>query len=272
MQPYHTEVGAGTFHPATVLRCLGPKPWRTAYVAPTIRPKDGRYGENPSRFQHYFQYQVILKPAPEDVLDQYLGSLEAIGFDLAAHDVRFVEDDWEGPTLGAWGLGWEVWMDGREITQFTYFQQVGGLDLDAIPAEITYGLERIAMFLQGKRSAFDLQWTKDMTWGDVYKESERQWSVYNFELAPVDILMNRFGEHERECRTLIEAQLPIPAYDHVLKASHAFNLLDARGAISVTERAAYIARVRNLAREVAQLYVAQQQEPAEEDAHADAPA
>jgi glycyl-tRNA synthetase alpha chain len=273
MQPYHTEVGAGTFHPATVLRCLGPKPWRTAYVAPSIRPKDGRYGENPSRFQHYFQYQVILKPAPEDVLDQYLGSLEAIGFDLRKHDVRFVEDDWEGPTLGAWGLGWEVWMDGREVTQFTYFQQVGGLDLDVIPAEITYGLERLAMFLQGKRSAFELQWTKDMTWGDVYRENERQWSVYNFELAPVDVLMKRFGEHEVECRTLVEAELPIPAYDQVLKASHAFNLLDARGAISVTERAAYIGRVRNLAREVAQLYVAQQQEPvAEEEPVGDAAA
>ncbi len=264
MQPYHTEVGAGTFHPATVLRCLGPDPWRTAYVAPSIRPKDGRYGENPFRFQHYYQYQVILKPAPDDVLEQYLGSLEAIGVDLRAHDPRFVEDDWEGPTLGAWGLGWEVWLDGMEVTQFTYFQQVGGLDLEAVPAEITYGLERLAMFIQGVRTAFDIQWTKDMTWGDVYRENERQWSTYNFELAPVDTLMRRFGEHEVECRTLIEARLPIPAYDQVLKCSHAFNLLDARGAISVTERAAYIARVRNLAREVCQLYV-ELKSPSEED-------
>ncbi|MGZ4359999.1 MAG: glycine--tRNA ligase subunit alpha [Gaiellaceae bacterium] len=270
MQPYHTEVGAGTFNPATFLRCLGPKPWRTAYVEPSIRPTDGRYGENPFRFQHYFQYQVILKPAPDDVIDQYLGSLEAIGIDLRAHDVRFVEDDWEGPTLGAWGLGWEVWIDGMEVTQFTYFQQLGGLDVELVPAELTYGLERLTMFLQGKRTAFEIQWTEDMTWGEAYRENERQWSTYNFELAPVEALMRRFGEHEAECRTLVEARLPIPAYDQVLKCSHSFNLLDARGAISVSERAAYIARVRNLAREVAQLYVELERE--QEEARANAPA
>ena len=255
MQAYHTEVGAGTFNPATALRCLGPTPWRTAYVEPVIRPADGRYGENPFRFQHYFQYQVILKPAPADVLDLYFASLESIGIDVRAHDVRLVEDDWEGPTLGAWGLGWEVWIDGMEVTQFTYFQQFGGLDLDLIPAEITYGLERLAMFLQGKRSAFELEWAPGVTWGDVYRESERQWSTYNFEHAPVETLMRRFAEHEAECGQLLEARLPLPAYDQVLKCSHAFNLLDARGAISVTERAAYIGRVRALARRVAQLYV-----------------
>jgi glycyl-tRNA synthetase alpha chain len=255
MQPYHTEVGAGTFNPATFLRCLGPRPWKCAYVEPSIRPTDGRYGENPFRFQHYFQYQVVLKPAPEDVLDRYFGSLEAVGIDLENHDVRLVEDDWEGPTLGAWGLGWEVWCDGMEVTQFTYFQQLGGLELDLVPAEITYGLERLAMFLQGKRSAFDLDWAPGVTWGDVYRESEREWSVYNFEVAPVDVLMRRFEEHEAECRELVERGLPLPAYDQVLKCSHAFNLLDARGAISVTERAAYVGRVRNLARRVAEQYV-----------------
>jgi glycyl-tRNA synthetase alpha chain len=255
MQPYHTEVGAGTFNPATFLRCLGPRPWKTAYVEPSIRPTDGRYGENPFRFQHYFQYQVVLKPAPDDVLDVYFRSLDAIGIDLTKHDVRLVEDDWEGPTLGAWGLGWEVWVDGMEVTQFTYFQQLGGLDLDLIPAEITYGLERLAMFLQGKRTAFELVWAPGVTWGDVYRESERQWSTYNFEEAPVDVLMRRFDEYEEECRRLIERRLPLPAYDQVLKCSHAFNLLDARGAISVTERAAYIARVRSLARRLAELYV-----------------
>jgi glycyl-tRNA synthetase alpha chain len=255
MQPYHTEVAAGTMNPATFLRCLGPKPWNTAYVEPVIRPLDGRYGENPYRFQHYWQYQVILKPAPADVLDLYFRSLEAIGIDTRRHDIRLVEDDWEQPTLGAWGLGWEVWCDGTEITQWTYFQQLGGIDLDLIPAEMTYGLERVAMFLQGKRSAFELEWAPGVTWGDVYRENERQWSVYNFEAAPVDVLTRRFGEHEEECRLLLERRLPLPAYDQVLKCSHTFNLLDARGAISVTERAAYIGRVRNLARGVAQLYV-----------------
>jgi glycyl-tRNA synthetase alpha chain len=255
MQPYHTEVGAGTFNPATFLRCLGPEPWKVAYVEPSIRPSDGRYGENPFRFQHFFQYQVVLKPAPENVLDVYFESLRAIGIDLAQHDVRLVEDDWEGPTLGAWGLGWEVWIDGTEVTQWTYFQQLGGLDLDLIPAEITYGLERIAMFLQGKRTAFELEWAPGVTWGDVYREYERQWSIYNFEEAPVDVLIRRFDEHERECRHLVERGLPLPAYDQVLKCSHAFNLLDARGALSTTQRASYIGRVRDLARDVAQLYL-----------------
>ena len=262
MQPYHTELGAGTFNPATFLRCLGPQPWKTAYVEPCIRPTDGRYGENPFRFQHYFQYQVVLKPAPEDVLELYFGSLQALGIDLAMHDVRLVEDDWEGPTLGAWGLGWEVWCDGMEVTQFTYFQQLGGLELDLIPAEMTYGLERLAMFLQGKKSAFDLDWAPGVKWGDVYRENEREWSVYNFEAAPVDILTRRFEEHETECRELLARELPLPAYDQVLKCSHTFNLLDARGAISVTERAAYIGRVRNLARKVAEQYVEKIADPA----------
>jgi glycyl-tRNA synthetase alpha chain len=276
MQPYHTEVGAGTFNPATALRSLGPAPWKAAYVEPSIRPTDGRYGENPFRFQHYFQYQVILKPAPDDVLDLYFRSLEALGIDVVAHDVRLVEDDWEGPTLGAWGLGWEVWIDGMEVTQFTYFQQFGGLDLDLVPAEITYGLERLAMFLQGKRTAFEVEWAPGVTWGDVYRENERQWSAYNFEHAPIEVLMRRFEEHGAECAHLVGEGLPLPAYDQVLKCSHAFNLLDARGAISVTERAAYIARVRQLARRVAQRYVemlapAEPAEPAEpEETHADA--
>jgi glycyl-tRNA synthetase alpha chain len=255
MQPYHTELAAGTMNPATFLRCLGPKPWKTAYVEPVIRPQDGRYGENPYRFQHYFQYQVILKPAPEDVLDRYFASLEVLGIDLRRHDVRLVEDDWEQPTLGAWGLGWEVWCDGMEITQWTYFQQLGGVDVELVPAEMTYGLERLAMFLQSKRSAFELEWAPGVTWGDVYRESEREWSIYNFELAPVDVLEARFDQHEQECRSLVERRLPLPAYDQVLKCSHAFNLLEARGAISVTERAAYIGRVRTLARQVAQLYL-----------------
>jgi glycyl-tRNA synthetase alpha chain len=255
MQPYHTELAAGTMNPATFLRSLGPRPWKAAYVEPVIRPGDGRYGENPYRFQHYFQYQVVIKPAPSDVLDLYFGSLEAIGIDLQRHDVRLVEDDWEQPTLGAWGLGWEVWCDGMEITQWTYFQQLGGFDVELVPAEITYGLERLAMFLQGKRSAFELQWAPGVTWGDVYRENEREWSIYNFELAPVEVLARRFGEHEDECRVLLERELPLPAYDQVLKASHTFNLLDARGALSATERAAYIGRVRKLAREVARVYL-----------------
>ena len=258
MQPYHTEVGAGTRNPATFLRSLGPKPWRTAYVEPSIRPTDGRYGENPFRFQQFWQYQVILKPAPEDVLDQYFESLAAVGIDLTRHDLRLVEDDWEDATMGAWGVGWEVWLDGMEVTQWTYFQQLGGIDVELVPAEITYGLERLALFIQGKRTAFELEWAPGVTWGDVYRENERQWSVYNFELAPVDVLMRRFAEHETECRELIERELPLPAYDQVLKCSHLFNLLDARGAISVTERAAYIGRVRTLARRVAQLYLEQE--------------
>jgi glycyl-tRNA synthetase alpha chain len=262
MQPYHTELAAGTMNPATFLRSLGPAEWKTAYVEPVIRPTDGRYGENPFRFQHYFQYQVLLKPAPEDVLDLYFASLEALGIDTKKHDVRLVEDDWEQPTLGAWGLGWEVWCDGMEVTQFTYFQQVGGLEVELVPAEITYGLERLAMFLQGKRSALELEWAPGVRWGDVYRESEREWSVYNFEVAPVDILTSRFEEHETECRMLLDRELPLPAYDQVLKCSHTFNLLDARGAISVTERAGYIGRVRTLARKVAQLYVEKIAQPA----------
>jgi tetrameric-type glycyl-tRNA synthetase alpha subunit len=255
MQPYHTELAAGTMNPATFLRCLGPKPWKTAYVEPVIRPTDGRYGENPFRFQHYFQYQVIVKPAPEDILDLYFASLEAIGLDTREHDIRLVEDDWEQPTLGAWGLGWEVWCDGTEITQWTYFQQLGGIEVDLVPAEITYGLERIAMFIQGKRTAFELEWAPGYTWGDIFKENERQWSIYNFEVASVEMLARHFDDYEAEARALIERRLPIPAYDQVLKCSHTFNLLDARGAISVTERAAYIGRVRNLARAVAETYV-----------------
>jgi glycyl-tRNA synthetase alpha chain len=262
MQPYHTEVAASTMNPATFLRCLGPGPWKTACVEPVIRPTDGRYAENPFRFQQYFQYQVVLKPAPDDVLDLYFGSLEAIGVDLRRHDPRLVEDDWEQPTLGAWGLGWEVWLDGMEITQFTYFQQLGGLELDLVPAEITYGTERLAMFLQGKASAFEVEWAPGVTWGDVYRENEREWSIYNFEEAPVDVLMRRFDEYEEECDHLVGRGLPLPAYDQVLKCSHAFNLLDARGAISVTERASYIGRVRNLARRVAQFYVEAVADPA----------
>jgi glycyl-tRNA synthetase alpha chain len=254
MQPYHTELGAGTANPATFLRSLGLHPWKAAYVEPCIRPTDGRYGENPFRFQHYFQYQVILKPAPEDVLDLYYGSLAAIGIDLERHDIRLVEDDWEQPSIGAWGLGWEVWCDGMEITQFTYFQQVGGIELDVIPAEITMGLERLAMFLQGKQSAFELEWAPGLTWGEVYRESERQWSAYNFEEAPVDVLARRFAEHEDECAHLIERRLPLPAYDQVLKCSHLLNVLDARGALSATERAAYILRARSLTLKVARLY------------------
>jgi glycyl-tRNA synthetase alpha chain len=255
MQPYHTELAAGTMNPATFLRSLGPRPWKTAYVEPVIRPLDGRYGENPYRFQHYFQYQVVIKPAPADVLDLYFGSLEAIGIDLQRHDVRLVEDDWEQATLGAWGLGWEVWCDGMEITQWTYFQQLGGLDVELVPAEITYGLERLAMFLQNKRSAFELEWAPGVTYADVYRENEREWSAYNFELAPVDVLTRQFTDFEEECRLLLERQLPLPAYDQVLKCSHTLNLLDARGAVSATERAAYIGRVRNLARAVAQVYL-----------------
>jgi glycyl-tRNA synthetase alpha chain len=265
MQPYHTELAAGTMNPATFLRCLGPKAWKTAYVEPVIRPLDGRYGENPYRFQHYFQYQVILKPAPEDVLDRYFASLEAIGIDLTRHDIRLVEDDWEQATLGAWGLGWEVWCDGMEITQWTYFQQLGGFDVELVPAEMTYGLERLAMFLQGKSNAFELEWAPGVTWGEVYRESEREWSAYNFELAPVETLARRFGEAEEECRQLVERRLPLPAYDQVLKSSHLLNLLDARGALSVTERAAYVGRVRTLAREVAHLYL-------EQERNGDAPA
>jgi glycyl-tRNA synthetase alpha chain len=260
MQPYHTELGAGTFNPATFLRCRGPEPWRTVYVEPGIRPSDGRYGENPYRFQQHLQLQVVLKPAPEDILDQYFGSLETIGVDTRRHDLRLVEDDWEGPTLGAWGLGWEIWIDGMEVTQFTYFQQLGGMDVDVVSGEITYGTERLAMFIQGKRNAFELEWAPGFTYGEVYRESERQWSTYNFEEAPVEVLMRRFEEHEAECAHLLAKNLPLPAYDQVLKASHVFNLLDARGAISVSERASYIGRVRGLARRVAEEYLGDRSE------------
>ena len=256
-QPHHTEVGAGTFNPATFLKVLGPDPWKVAYVEPSIRPTDGRYGENPYRLGHYYQYQVILKPCPDDVQDVYLASLEHLGIDLAKHDVRFVEDDWESPTLGAWGLGWEVWIDGMECTQFTYFQQVGGIDLDPPSVELTYGTERLAMYLQGVDNVFDLIWVPGVTYGDVHKANEAQWSVYNFDLADVAMLQKAFAEYEHECERCLERGLVRPAYDFVLKASHTFNLLDARGAISVTERTGYIARVRNLARKVAEGYVAQ---------------
>jgi glycyl-tRNA synthetase alpha chain len=256
LQPYDMEVGAGTFHPATTLRALGPEPWRAAYVQPSRRPKDGRYGENPNRLQHYYQFQVILKPSPEDSQSLYLGSLEALGIRLADHDVRFVEDDWESPTLGAWGLGWEVWLDGMEISQFTYFQQVGGIECDPVSTELTYGLERLAMFVQGVDSIFQLDWNGlarnagGMTYGDVYLRAEREYSVYNFELADTNALFRHFEDAERECLMLLGRPQPLtlPAYDQCMKASHLFNLLDARGVISVTERQAYIARVRTLAR------------------------
>jgi len=254
LQPYDMEVGAGTFHTATFLRALGPEPWRAAYVQPSRRPKDGRYGENPNRLQHYYQYQVALKPSPDDIQDIYLKSLEALGIDLSANDIRFVEDDWESPTLGAWGLGWEVWLNGMEVTQFTYFQQVGGLECKPVLGELTYGLERLAMYLQGKENIFDLAWTDGITYGDVYHQNEVEQSKYNFELANVEMLFEHFGQFEAEARRLIEAGLPLPGYEMVLKCSHTFNLLDARGAISVTERAAYIGRVRNLARSVSQAY------------------
>ncbi|HLX23095.1 MAG TPA: glycine--tRNA ligase subunit alpha [Usitatibacter sp.] len=263
LQPYDMEVGAGTSHTATFLRALGPEPWRAAYVQPSRRPKDGRYGENPNRLQHYYQFQVVLKPSPPGILDLYLESLTAVGFDLTKNDVRFVEDDWENPTLGAWGLGWEVWMNGMEITQFTYFQQVGGLDCKPITGEITYGLERLAMYLQGVENVYDLVWTefKDaagrtqrVTYGDVYHQNEVEQSTYNFEHSDSAVLFQHFADHESSAKRLMHAQLALPAYEQVLKAAHTFNLLDARGAISVTERAGYIGRIRALAKSVAQSY------------------
>jgi glycyl-tRNA synthetase alpha chain len=257
LQPYDIEVGAGTFHPATFLRVLGPDPWNVAYVQPSRRPKDGRYGENPNRWQHYYQYQVILKPSPEDVQEVYLASLEALDIDLRHHDVRFVEDDWESPTLGAWGLGWEVWLDGLEITQFTYFQQVGGIDLNPISAELTYGLERIAMYIQGVDDFQDINWVGGVTYADVHLQEEIEHCRYNFEEASVEVLFEIFSLCERQADRLVSAALVHPAYEQVLKCSHLFNLLDARGALSVTERTGYIARVRNLARKVARAYVAQ---------------
>ncbi|HEV7578128.1 MAG TPA: glycine--tRNA ligase subunit alpha [Caldimonas sp.] len=255
LQPYDMEVGAGTSHTATFLRALGPEPWKAAYVQPSRRPKDGRYGENPNRLQHYYQYQVVLKPAPANILDLYLGSLEALGFDLQANDVRFVEDDWENPTLGAWGLGWEVWLNGMEVTQFTYFQQVGGIDCKPITGEITYGLERLAMYLQGVDNVYKLTWTDGLSYGDVYHQNEVEQSTYNFEKSDVDFLLAAFAAHERQATALIAESLALPAYEQVLKAAHGFNLLDARGAISVTERAAYIGRIRALAKGVAQSYL-----------------
>ena len=249
LQPYDMEVGAGTFHPATALRALGPEPWNAAYVQPTRRPADGRYGENPNRLQHYYQFQVIQKPSPDDFQEVYLASLAAIGIDAGVHDIRFVEDDWESPTLGAWGLGWEVWCDGMEISQFTYFQQVGGYDCAPVSGEITYGLERLAMYVQGVENVFDLDWNgAGITYRDVFHQAEREFSAYNFEHADTDMLTRHFADAEGECAALLAAELALPAYDQCMKASHLFNLLDARGVISVTERAAYIGRVRALAR------------------------
>jgi len=254
LQPYDMEVGAGTFHTATFLRALGPEPWRAAYVQPSRRPKDGRYGANPNRLQHYYQYQVVLKPSPDNIQDLYLDSLRELGIDPRYNDIRFVEDDWESPTLGAWGLGWEVWLNGMEVTQFTYFQEVGSLVCKPVLGEITYGLERLAMYLQGKDNVYDLIWVDGVTYGDVYHQNEVEQSTYNFEQSNVEMLFEHFNQYEREARRLVEAGLPLPGYEMVLKCSHTFNLLDARGAISVTERAAYIGRVRTLARLVAQAY------------------
>ena len=254
LQPYDMEMGAGTFHTATFLRAIGPEPWNAAYVQPSRRPKDGRYGDNPNRLQHYYQYQVALKPSPADIQDIYLESLKHLGINPQEHDIRFVEDDWESPTLGAWGLGWEVWLDGMEITQFTYFQEVGSLACKPVLGEITYGLERLAMYLQGRDSIFDLEWTSGVSYRDVYHQNEVEQSRYNFELANVELLFDLFKNFEQEAKRLVEAQCVLPAYEMVLKSSHTFNLLDARGAISVTERAAYIGRVRALARAVAQAY------------------
>ena len=255
LQPYDIEVGAGTFHTATFLRSIGPEHWNAAYVQPSRRPKDGRYGNNPNRLQHYYQYQVVLKPSPVNIQELYIDSLRALGIDPNAHDIRFVEDDWESPTLGAWGLGWEVWLDGMEVTQFTYFQEVGSLACKPVLGEITYGLERLAMYLQGVENVFDLKWTDGLTYGDVYHQNEVEQSTYNFEHSDVEFLFTAFSAHEKQAKHLMEAQLALPAYEQVLKAAHTFNLLDARGAISVTERAAYIGRIRNLARSVAQSYL-----------------
>jgi glycyl-tRNA synthetase alpha chain len=254
-QPYDIEVGAGTFNPATFFRVLGPEPWKTAYVEPSRRPTDGRYGENPNRLQHYYQYQVILKPSPPDSQEIYLKSLTAIGIDLLKHDIRFVEDDWESPTLGAWGLGWEVWLDGMEVTQFTYFQQVGGIELKPVSVELTYGLERIAMYLQEVDNVFDLRWNKDITYGDIHHETELEFSKYNFDYADIEMHFALFEKYEKEALNLIKKNLVLPAYDFCLKCSHSFNMLDARGALSVTERTTYIARVRNLARKCAEGYI-----------------
>jgi glycyl-tRNA synthetase alpha chain len=260
-QPYDIECGAGTFNPATFFRCIGPEPWRTAYVEPSRRPTDGRYGDNPNRLQNFHQFQVILKPSPDDVQEVYLESLRALGIDPAAHDIRFVEDNWESPTLGAWGLGWEVWLNGMEITQFTYFQQIGGLDLTPVSVEITYGLERICMYLQEKESVYDLSWNdQGVTYGHVFHQNEVEQSRYNFDLSDKDMLLKLFDMFEGECLKLCEAGQPWPAYDYCLKCSHSFNLLDARGAISITERMAYILRVRTMAQKIAHLYADQREE------------
>jgi glycyl-tRNA synthetase alpha chain len=263
LQPYDMEVGAGTFHTATFLRAVGPEPWSAAYVQPSRRPTDGRYGQNPFRLQHYYQYQVVIKPSPLEILDLYLGSLAALGLDPLTHDVRFVEDNWESPTLGAWGLGWEVWLNGMEVTQFTYFQQVGGLDCRPVTGEITYGLERLAMYLQGVESIYDIVVAEGpggrVTYGDVFRQNEAEQSAYNFEHADVPTLLKHFEDHERECQRLLGAKLPLPAYEQVLKASHTFNLLDARRAISVTERQRYLLKVRTLASGVARAYLESRQ-------------
>lgn len=256
LQPYHTEVGAGTLHPATVLRTLGSKPWNVAYVQPSMRPKDGRYGDNPNRLQHYYQYQVILKPSPDNIQDLYLESIAKLGLSSDVHDIRFVEDDWENPSVGAWGLGWEVWCDGMEVSQFTYMQQVGGIDCNPIPGELTYGLERIAMYIQEKDSIYDIIWNNlGVTYGDIFLEDEKQFSAYNLDYANTDILLRQFDDAESECNNLLQNNLPLPAYDHCLKASHTLNLLDARGVIGVTERASYINRVRSLAKNCCQIWV-----------------
>ena len=259
-QPYDTEKGAGTMNPTTFLRVLGPEPWKVAYVEPSRRPADGRYGENPNRVQQHYQFQVVLKPSPEDVQEIYFKSLESLGISRKEHDLRFIEGDWEAPTLGAWGLGWEVWLDGLEITQFTYFQQAGGLDLDIIPVEITYGLERLGMVIQDVDSIFDLKWGKNIAYRDVRHQAEVEQSRYNFEEADITMLFNLFNIYEKEARRLIEVGLPLPAYDYILKCSHTFNLLDARGAISVSERTGYISRVRNIARLCAEEYVKKREE------------
>ncbi|MBI5676604.1 MAG: glycine--tRNA ligase subunit alpha [Nitrospirae bacterium] len=254
-QPYDIEVGAGTFNPATFFRVLGPELWKAAYVEPSRRPTDGRYGENPNRLQHYYQYQVILKPSPKDIQDLYLKSLSAITVDLLKHDIRFVEDDWESPTLGAWGLGWEVWLDGMEITQFTYFQQVGGIELKPVSVEVTYGLERIAMYLQEVESVYDLKWSKEISYGDIHHRTEVEFSRYNFDEADIAMHLNLFEMYEKEAVRLLKKGLVLPAYDFCLKCSHAFNMLDARGALSVTERTAYITKVRNIAKKCAEGYI-----------------
>ena len=260
MQPYDMEVGAGTFHPATLLRALGPEPWKAAYVQPSRRPTDGRYGENPNRLQHYYQYQVVMKPSPADEQSTYLQSLEGFGLNLLEHDIRFVEDDWESPTLGAWGLGWEVWLDGMEITQFTYFQQAGSIDLKPVTVEITYGLERIAMYLQKVDSVYTIAWNNEVSYGEIFHQAEKEFSAFNFEHADVPELSRAFSTYEREALKLVEAGLILPAYDYCLKCSHTFNLLDARKAISVAERTRYIGRIRQIARQVAQHYVEQRAE------------